>query len=419
MSVKVLNPLRIALICSTIWGTANLSAAEAPPVESDPENPAESIAESFPECITRLQAQARHENLPEPMIAVLGQVQPIPRTIELDRNQPEFVQTFANYFNRRVTNYRISQGRELLAEHRDFLKGLTERFGVPGQYLVAFWAMESNFGRNIGKMPILNTLATLACDERRSAFFTGELFNALRLMDRHQVAVDDMQGSWAGAIGQTQFMPSAYLKYGIDGDGDQRVDLWQSRADALTSAAYYLQQLGWQRELRWGREVKLPAEFPYQLAGLDRPQTLGQWQALGVVKADNSALAGDAEQTLSAALLVPAGHNGPKFLVYDNFAVMMRWNRSEYYALSVGVLADRINGAGHLRQPPLNTTPLTKDQVMVLQQALTEHGFDPGVIDGQLGPQTRRAIRDYQASQSLVADGFADQELLKTVQQSQ
>ncbi len=367
-------------------------------------------AEPFEQCLARLQDEARNRGFPEDLIAALAAVEPLERTLELDRSQPEFVQTFAGYFEKRVTDYRIERGRELLAEHETFLNNLTQRYGVPPQYLVAFWAAESNFGRHIGKMPVLDTLATLACDERRSEFFTGELFSALELMQTHAFDAEQMEGSWAGAIGQTQFLPSAYVQYGVDGDGDQRVDLWRSRADALTSAAYYLQQLGWQPGLRWGREVQLPGDFPYHLAGIDKNRPLSQWRELGVVKADGETLP---DAAVSAALLVPAGADGPKFLVYENFHVIMKWNRSQFYALSVGHLADRIDGAGRLRQPPPDAKPLTTAQITRLQTALQARGFEPGPVDGQLGPQTREAIRAFQNSRNLLADGFADRALLE------
>lgn len=370
---------------------------------------ANGVAESFPQCIERLQAEAQQRGLEARLIADLGAAQPIKRTLELDRNQPEFVQTFADYFTRRVTDYRTRRGRELLAEHNVLLTDLSVRYGVPPQYLVSFWGLESNYGRNIGKMPTLDTLATLACDNRRSDYFTNELFTALELMGAHNFVVAEMEGSWAGAIGQTQFMPSAYLKYGIDGDGDGRVDLWHSTADALTSAAYFLQQLGWQPGLRWGREVSLRNNFPYHLAGVGNTRALSEWQQLGVLQANGTALP---DIKVDAELFIPAGADGPKFLLYENFEVIMKWNRSQYYALAVGHLADRINGAGKLRQPPPISRALTRMQIKQLQIELKTRGFDPGEVDGQLGSQTRGAIRDFQKNQNLLADGFADRALL-------
>src|SRR5690606_7049335 len=189
------------------------------------------------------------------------------RVLELDRKQPEFAQTFGQYLSTRVSDDRIRKGRAMYARHRAFLDQLTERYGIPGQYLVAFWGLETNYGGYLGNMPTLDSLATLACDPRRSDFFTTEFLTALRVMDREALQPGQMRGSWAGAMGHTQFMPSNYIRYAIDGDGDGRVDLWGSEKDALASGANFLSHLGWQRDQRWGREVRLPAGFDYTLTG--------------------------------------------------------------------------------------------------------------------------------------------------------
>lgn len=368
--------------------------------------------EGFATCISGLQEQARERGLGPHLIAALGEASQRERVVELDRDQPEFVQTFADYFNRRVTDYRVSKGRDLLKEHQALLGKLTREYGIPAQYLLAFWGLETNFGGYLGKVPTLDSLTTLACDPRRSTFFTAQLFDALDLVDQHQLDLKQMQGSWAGAIGHTQFMPTAYRHYGVDGDGDGRVDLWGSIPDALTSAANYLKSLGWETELRWGREVSLPEDFSYRESGIDNRKALHEWQSLGVRRVNGASL-GDAE--VEAALLVPSGADGPKFLIYKNFDVIMRWNRSQFYALSVGHLSDRINGAGKLRQPPPTSRGLVSAEVEALQVGLRDLGFDPGEVDGQLGPATSHAIREYQHSTQRVADGFADYDLLEAL----
>ncbi len=368
--------------------------------------------QTFYACVQGLQAEARSRGVPKALVDVLGNVKEIKRTIELDRSQPEFVQTFADYFSKRVTDYRVSRGRELLRENKDFLQGLTKQYGVPAQYIVSFWGLESNFGSYIGKMPILDSLATLACDTRRSGLFTRELFSALDIMAEHTIPVEKMQGSWAGAIGHTQFLPSAYKQYGVDGDGDGRIDLWGSQVDALTSAANYLNNLGWEKELRWGREVLLPSGFDYSLSGIKNPKKLSEWRELNLKKTNGQLVA---DLNIEAALLVPSGSDGPKFLIYDNFEVIMKWNRSQFYALSVGSLADRINGAGEFYQTFPEASPLTKDQVIQLQTRLDQMGFEPGDIDGRLGPATTQSISKYQKSVNAVADGFADSQLLKSL----
>jgi membrane-bound lytic murein transglycosylase B len=258
-------------------------------------------------------------------------------------------------------------------------------------------------------MPTLDSLATLACDQRRSEFFTTELLQALELLERENLRADQMKGSWAGAVGHTQFMPSNYLRYAIDGDGDGKIDLWGSRRDALASAANFLNQLGWQREQRWGREIRLPAD--YDFAQPEQKQSLSDWRAMGLRKADGGPL--PVVAGMEAQVSIPSGHKGPVFLVYDNFEVIMQWNRSTSYALSVGHLADRIAGAGALKRSIPDDQPrLRRAEVIQLQELLINKGFDSGEADGLLGPATRSALREFQISEGLVGDGFPDHKTL-------
>lgn len=330
--------------------------------------------------------------------------------LELDRQQPEFSTTFADYFNRRVTDQRIQQGQTLLIKHRELLDRVAKQYGVPANYLLAFWGLETNFGSNFGNISVVNSLASLACDKRRSAFFTTELMAALHILDEGAIASDKMVGSWAGAMGHVQFMPSAFLKYAVDYDGDHKRDLWNSTPDAMASAAKFLQGLGWQANTGWGREVKLQSDFPFLEAGLKNTKSLLEWSKLGVKSADNKPLPQTDEQ---ASLLVPAGYQGPAFLVYENFNVIMRWNRSEFYALTVGHLADRIAGGEKLMRPPPSDAPrLRRDQVIALQEELNQKGFNVGTPDGILGPGMRRAIGAFQHQQGMIADGFVSKEVL-------
>ena len=369
------------------------------------DNPAE-----FAECVTRLKDSALERGISKAVVERdLAAVKYVARVIELDRKQPEFSESFATYFERRVTQDRIVRGRALLAEHRQLLNKISREFGVPAQYLVSFWGLETNFGGYFGKMPILDSLATLACDPRRSEYFTGELINALKIIDEGSITAERMQGSWAGAMGHTQFMPSVFLRYALDYDGDGKRDLWGSLPDALASAANFLRGIGWQAEQRWGREVSLPKNFPYEKAGLATRLSLQEWQALGVRQSDGTNLA---REDMQASLLVPTGHEGPAFLVYDNFRVIMRWNRAEAYALAVGHLADRINGAGTLKRQPVQAPRLSREQVVSLQTVLNEKGFAAGEPDGVLGPGTRAAVSRYQQSRQQVADGFVSKPLL-------
>lgn len=365
----------------------------------------------FAECVMRLKGAALESGISSTVVERdLATVNYVERVIELDRKQPEFSESFATYFERRVTQDRIVRGRALLAEHRQLLNKISSEFGVPAQYLVSFWGLETNFGGYFGKMPILDSLATLACDPRRSDYFTGELINALKIIDEGSITAERMQGSWAGAMGHTQFMPSVFLRYALDYDGDGKRDLWGSLPDALASAANFLRGIGWEKEQRWGREVSLPKNFPYEKAGLATKLPLRQWQSLGVRQVSGANLPDD---DMQASLLVPTGHEGPAFLVYDNFHVIMRWNRAEAYALAVGHLADRINGAGTLKRQPVQAPRLSREQIMTLQTTLNDKGFAAGKPDGVLGPGTRAAISRYQQSRQQVADGFVSESLLE------
>jgi len=334
----------------------------------------------------------------------------IERVIELDRHQPEFTTTFADYLGRRVTQERVERGREVLEEHRALLEDLSAEYGVPPQYLVAFWGLETNYGSYTGNMPVLDSLATLACDGRRGEFFSRELIAALEILDDDAIPVERMRGSWAGAMGHVQFMPSVFRRYAIDRDGSGRRDLWGSTEDAMASAANFLRALGWERGYRWGREVSLPEGFPYAEIGRETRKSLAQWRELGVTTAWGHPLP---DVDIEASILLPAGHRGPAFLVYDNFRIIMGWNPSEFYALSVGHLADRIAGAGDLRHaPPADAPRLTRAQVMALQKRLNDKGFISGVPDGIAGPMTRRAVSQFQQAHDLVPDGFLSAEVL-------
>lgn len=369
-------------------------------------------AEQFLTCKQELALRASAAGISQQGIErALSSLQFDQRVLDLDRRQPEFTDTLANYLSSRVTPARIAEGRKLMRTHRRILQHAADRFGVQPQYLVAFWGLETNFGSNLGKIPTLNSLSTLACDERRAEFFIAEFLEALRLLERGHIEPSAMIGSWAGAMGHTQFMPSTYMRYALDGDGDGRIDLWRSVSDAMLSAANFLDSLGWHENVRWGREVQLPKQFDYSLAGLDRPRELEEWRNAGITDANGKRLpAADIE----AALLVPSGHRGPAFLVYENFRVIMRWNRSEYYALSVGLLADAIaGGSGLVKAPPADLPRLKREQVLALQEALSARGYDVGEHDGVLGPATRRAVQALQKAEGAIADGQVDGEILQ------
>lgn len=364
----------------------------------------------FAECKARLQEQAITAGVSSKTASeVMSEVRHLARVIELDRRQPEFTTTFADYLNRRVNDARVSKGRELLKEHQELLARVTRETGVPAPYLVAFWGLETNFGSYFGKMPVPSSLTTLACDPRRSTFFTEQLIAALRIIDEGAIPADQMEGSWAGAMGHVQFMPTVFLKHAVDADGDGRRDLWNSLPDAMMSAGRFLESMNWNGDYRWGREVLLPENFDYSLAD-GRRLPLKEWREMGITDAFGNALA---REPIDAALVVPAGHRGPAFLAYDNFRVIMGWNRSEFYAIAVGHLADRIAGAGKLQNPPPVDAPaLSRDNIISLQKALQQKGYEPGKPDGIMGPATRSAIRQFQAANNLVADGYPGEAVL-------
>ncbi len=362
------------------------------------------------QCIAQLQEQATQAGLPQSLIdEVIPELKYLPKVIESDRSQAEFTQTFATYLNQRVSDNRIKQGRQLLKKHKHFLQLLFRKYGVPGRYLIAFWGLETNFGHYLGNISTLNSLATLACDERRAEFFSKELLLALQLMNRESLTADKMQGSWAGAMGHTQFMPSTYYQYAVDGDGDGQINLWLSEKDALASSANYLQQLGWKTGERWGREVSLPVSFPYEKTGYKNWQSLTEWKSSGATKVNGVLLP---ELDIQSAVLVPSGHSGPAFLVYQNFKIIMRWNQSKHYALSVGLLADRISGLGPLSMPPENQQPLRFQTVLALQENLNKSGFNAGPADGIMGSKTQEAIQAFQISVGLIADGYPNSSTL-------
>lgn len=265
---------------------------------------------------------------------------PIQRIIELDRKQPEGKITFATYRERIVNPTRIKKGREMMRKHESLLKEVGEKYGVQPQYITALWGIETNFGSNTGGFDVVNALATLAYDGRRRDFFTAELMNALTILDQGHIKYKDMKGSWAGAMGQSQFMPSSFLAYAQDYDGDGHKDIWNTQADVFASAANYLSKSGWRGDERWGRLVELPKNFPRNLEGLDVKKSLAEWQKLGVRRANGRDL--PIVDGMTASVVQPDGKGNSAYLVYNNYRVVMKWNKSTYFATSVGLLADAL-----------------------------------------------------------------------------
>lgn len=373
--------------------------------------PAHASAQPFDAWLQDLRREAAGEGVrPSVIDAALGGLQPIARVIELDRRQPEFTQTFWRYMDNRINAKRIARARALLRKHDALFQPIVKTYGVPARFLVAFWALETNFGDYTGVFPLFGALATLAHDARRADFFRAQLITALKLMDRGDVTAET-KASWAGAMGNCQFIPSTYWAYAVDHDGDGRRDLWNSLGDIFASAGNFLRQSGWQPGETWGREVKLPAGFNLDLAGLQVKKPLRDWKALGVRRIEGWDLP-DAE--IDGSIVLPAGRQGPAFLVYTNFRTILKWNRSLLYAASVGHLADRIAGKAPLATPrPAKDIPLARADMMEIQQTLTDLGFDAGPADGIAGSQTRDAIKSFQRKANLPPDGYPSFGLLE------
>ena len=311
-----------------------------PALAHQTEPPASASYPDFDAWLVDLRREALATGIKPAMFdAAFEGVVPIPRIIELDRKQPEVTQTFDEYMTKRITAKLVEEGRKAYGENRTLLKQVGKKFGVQPRFIVALWGVETRFGTYTGGFPVVAALATLAFDGRRSAYFRGELLDALTILDQGHISAGDMMGSWAGAMGQSQFMPSSFLRYAIDFDGDNRRDIWTTKADVFASAANYLSKSGWRDDQTWGRKVWLPAGFDKNLADLKTVKRLSEWQALGMRRADGSDLP---TRDLKASLVLPGGEEGPAYVIYDNYRTILKWNRSNYFAVSVGHLADLI-----------------------------------------------------------------------------
>ena len=340
------------------------------------------------------------------------QLSPRPDALKEDRKQPEFNQNFWSYVNKRVTQTRLNNGYDTLKQNSSLLNKTTQQYGVPTYVLVSFLGIESNYGHHTGSHNLIQSLATLAYDRRRSNFFTRELIELLKLIDKNKIPLD-AKGSWAGAMGAVQFMPTSVQAYGVDANKDGKINLWNDKQDIYASAANFLKKNGWAKGEKWGREASIPKNFDYKQTGLGIKKGVNDWAKLGVLRANGNRLP---NSNMKASLIVPMGHRGPAFLVYRNFDVIMDWNHSILYAISVGYLADRINGSGKLITKPIDEPLLSKDNVLTIQQTLNLLGYDTGVPDGMAGPKTRSATRQFQSDIGLVADGYVGYELFQQLQ---
>ena len=334
-------------------------------------------------------------------------VTPDPSIIAADRSQPEFSRPVWQYLEGALSAQRVQGGQRLLQQHTKTLDEIEARYSVDRNTLVAIWGLESSFGQIMGDKPVIRSLATLAHEGRRPGFAKSQLLAALDILAHGDVEPSQLRGSWAGAMGQTQFIPTTYNTHAVDFDEDGRRDIWNSSADALASAAHYLQASGWQAGQPWGFEVQLPEGFDYALADSSLRKSLAAWRALGL----RDVPTGNDDATASP--LLPAGHRGPAFLILDNFRSILRYNNSSSYALAIGLLSERFDGAGKVRGSwPLGEQPLSRSERVELQERLLKQGFDPGTADGIIGANTRSAIRGFQQQLGWPADGHPTQELL-------
>jgi len=341
-------------------------------------------------------------------------VTPDQAVIDADRSQPEFTRPVWEYLDGALSAQRVAKGKALIQQNAALLASIEERYGVEPQTLVAVWGMESNFGQIMGSRSVIRSLATLAYEGRRPGFAQSQLIAALLILQHGDVKPERMIGSWAGAMGQTQFIPTTYDTHAVDFDGDGRRDIWDSSADALASTAHYLQASGWRHGLPWGFEVTLPKGFDYALADADIRKPLREWQGLGIAP---PVLPGQLTDE-SASLLLPAGHRGPAFLVLSNFRAILKYNNSSSYALAIGLLSERFQGAGKvIGEWPRDDLPLSRSERIELQERLSARGYEPGAADSIIGANTRKAIRAYQQSLGWPADGYPSQELIKQLRE--
>ena len=350
---------------------------------------------------------------PELFDRAFANVTPDMSVIRADRSQPEFARPVWEYLDGALSALRVRKGQGLLYQYADILQSIEQRYGVDRQALVAVWGMESNFGSFQGDKSVIQSLATLAYEGRRPGFAHSQLLAALQILQHGDIEPEKMLGSWAGAMGQTQFIPTTYNTHAVDFDGDGRRDIWGSPADALASTAHYLQSSGWQKGQPWGFEVQLADGFDYALADGSIRKTVAEWIQLGLKLPNGASVPAGSEQ-LSAALLLPAGYRGPAFLILDNFRAILKYNNSSSYALAVSLLSERFSGAGLISgEWPKDDLPLSRSERIELQNLLSANNYDAGTADGIIGANTRKAIRTAQQSFGWPADGYPTHKLLE------
>ena len=382
-----------------------------------PDRPATAAVTDFQGWVSGFKARARQQRISEEVLeAGFKKVRFETEIVRLDRNQTEFTKTIWDYLATAVSDTRVTNGRQALRDHASDLDKIEARYGVPKEIVTAIWGLESAYGVVRGNQPTISALATLAFDSRRSGFFEAQLMAAFQILQAGDVKASAMRGSWAGAMGHTQFMPISYLEHAVDFDGDGRRAIWgDNPVDALASTAAYLQNHGWVAGVPWGVEVRLPDGFDYVLADREVERPVADWSTLGVRDKAGNKVTIDA----LASILLPAGADGAAFMIFENFAVLERYNTADAYVIGVGHLADRIAGGAPIRGGwPTQDRALTFDERVELQERLTAAGFDTVKIDGKIGPLTVASVRGWQKSVGRVADGYASPRLLNALRSS-
>ena len=382
----------------------------APSVQTQaPQTQAEKFAVWKQDFITRAVRQGYERTLVEGLI-LPAQINE--KALDRDRDQPEFTKPVWSYVDNAANATRLNGGRTQLADNQAVFNAIEGRYQVPRNYLTAIWGLESAYGKIQGDYNLIDALSTFAHDGRRSEFGEQQLFAILDILRDGHVRREQLTGSWAGAMGMMQFIPTTFRDYAVDFNNDGNKDLWTSNEDALGSAAHYLSRHGWRWREPVFTEIALPADFDYSLSDGTK-KTVNEWTALGVAPVSGQRWSTEAG-FLNAKLLVPAGHKGPKFLTFKNFDVIKRYNNSTSYALGIGVLASALDGQAAIRTPwPRDDEQLSRSDKEAMQRRLTELGYDTKGVDGQIGPNSRRAIRAWQQANGIVADGYMEQALFK------
>jgi len=379
--------------------------------------PADAQSGDFQACLQNIKADALRESVPAAIAErALQGLTPDPKIVELDSRQPEFSLTYAKYVGSSVSPERIVKGQQRLAQNRALLDAIQAEYGVPSQYIMAFWGMETNYGAFMGDFQVVRSVATLACMTKRQAFFGNETVQALRILVMDRMTREQLRGSWAGAMGNMQFMPSTFMKWGVDRDGNGRIDLWNSLPDSFASAANYLRGVGFKPGLPSSEEVFLPQGFPLDQADSSIEKPVRAWAAMGVKKAGGAPLPNVDDPS---SIILPAGWRGPAFILYPNFKAVMNWNRSTLYALAIGILARQIvGGPGVMQAAPADDEPLSRSAIIDLQTRLARLGLYTDETDGLVGPKTRSAVRLFQKQAGLPADGHPTPEVVRRLQQA-